>query len=504
MPAIPRALFPSCLTTGGFLMKKILFSIVVMFTFAFSCCTSLVSSASVIDTPLNNYVVNDVVSLEGFQKEVDDGSFYIHVAYKVNNWIYTYYIVCNGDSDSNLSSRFTSVEETETTVTVLFNVAHYWQAGCPVGSNNIENYGRNNTLHKLVYYKGTGVIEIYKLSSGTYYKQSVYTGDVVTFSTNIFNYKSGLDIEVTFNPPLNGSLDRIVDQNGVPAESNYFSMKIVNNTRSAVQFMFAIVPKGNPLTFSSKAMFSNGIDMQSAKAVYYFTCNEWVYAPIITSNTDQINSKLEKTYNQSCSWHYIASGSEYNRSFNWSQINIKKDVEYDAVVLAIPTTYDKPSRCFVYKSFEHYLDVADGKEVYRSTFSVANPVPYDSSCSEFDNNPNSGLLNKDVNNASAYVDSETGDVVVKDVSAQEYRDNVNNWEPGLIEKEINGFDFGSLLDGSFSFSNLTGSFQNVFSGASSIFGFFGSFFSFMPSWFWAILLFGIVCLVIIGIIKALR
>ncbi len=316
-------------------------------------------------------------------------------------------------------------------------------------------------------------------------------GIFTNIESNIINYKSGLDLEVKFNPNLSGNIDRIIDQNGVKAESDYFSMEVINHSSKNAQFLFAIVPEGEQFSYNSKDLYGVGLDTESLKSTFFYLSQEWVYSPTITS---QLPAKRvdESTYSQITPWHFISGDSTIQHSFNWSQVNISKDVNYDAVVLAIPTAHDKASKVFLYDKNPHYLSLDDCVEVYRSTFSVENPVKYDSTCEDFGNYPSNGLsgLGKGTVSANAYVDKDTGEVVVEDVSAKEKAESRAEWEPGLIQNDISGFDLSSV--------------KSILGESKAVFNFFGEALAFMPSWFWSLLILGISSIVVIGIIKALK
>lgn len=316
-------------------------------------------------------------------------------------------------------------------------------------------------------------------------------GIFVDIESDIFNYSPGLDLEVKFNPNLSGNLDRIIDQNGVKAESDYFSMEVINHSSKNAQFLFAIVPEGEQFSFNPKDLYGVGLDTESLKSTFFYLSQEWVYSPTITS---QLPAKRvdESTYSQITPWHFISADSTIQHSFNWSQVNITKDTNYDAIVLAIPTPHDKASKVFLYDKNPHYLSLDDCVEVYRSTFSVENPVKYDSTCEEFGNYPSNGLrgLGKGTVSANAYVDKDTGEVVVEDVSAKEKAEARAEWEPGLIQNDISGFDLSSV--------------KSILGESKAVFNFFGEALGFMPSWFWSLLILGISSIVVIGIIKALK
>ncbi len=310
--------------------------------------------------------------------------------------------------------------------------------------------------------------------------------------------EDSVNLSVSFTPSLSGEVDRIVEQNGVSAESDYFSMSITNNSSKNAQFVFAVVPSGNGLALSNAPIDSNtGFSMSNSTAKYYYTCKEWVWAPTIAYKNNLHSFTLTKYY-QSCAWHIVGGGSTYTRSFNWNQLNLEKDVVYDAVVYAISTDSDVPISNFTNSNHEYYLDIFSGKEVYRSSFSLPNPVTYDSSNSEFGNTSNTGISGviNGLLNAEGYVDSETGETVIEDVYYSDVLDKYQEWnsEERIIRNDDGSFNFeGFNLD----------SVSNMLNMSKGVFGFFQNVVTFMPSWFWALILTGVTCLVAVGIIKAL-
>lgn len=351
---------------------------------------------------------------------------------------------------------------------------------------SIPNNRVTDSISEIIFNSNTN--DFYYKRSGDWEK---INGIFVNIETNIFNYSPGLDLEVKFNPNLSGNLDRIIDQNGVKAESDYFSMEVINHSSKNAQFLFAIVPEGEQFSFNPKDLYGVGLDTESLKSTFFYLSQEWVYSPTITS---QLPAKRvdESTYSQITPWHFISADSTIQHSFNWSQVNITKDTNYDAVVLAIPTPHDKASKVFLYDKNPHFLSLDNCQEVYRSTFSVENPVKYDSTCEEFGNYPSNGLsgLGKGTVSANAYVDKDTGEVVVEDVSAKEKAEARAEWEPGLIQNDISGFDLSSV--------------KSILGESKAVFNFFGEALGFMPSWFWSLLILGISSIVVIGIIKALK
>lgn len=494
-------------------MKKFFLSVPVIFTLILTLFAPLSVSAAEISVPTDyfNYPYYDRISESPFSSSFPyfSVSDYQSKGYSSDNYIciqfysqhesmdnifysYTVYFWFNGssseisvDSYSGIYHIFSSSNTFSNFITSYSNDI----SSDPVSSYpnmNFSHSNENSGVTDIIFNSNTS--EFYYKIGGSWGKIHGIINDV---DSNIFNYNPGLNLEVKFNPNLSGNLDRIIDQNGVKSESNYFSMEVINHSSKNAQFLFAIVPEGEQFSFKSKDLYGVGLDTESLKSTFFYLSQEWVYSPTITS---QLPSKRvdESTYSQITPWHFISADSTIQHSFNWSQVNITKDTNYDAVVLAIPTPHDKASKVFLYDKNPHYLSLDDCVEVYRSTFSVENPVKYDSTCEDFGNYPSNGLsgLGYGTNFANAYVDKDTGEVVVEDVSAKEKAEARAEWEPGLIQNDISGFDLSSV--------------KSILGESKAVFNFFGEALAFMPSWFWSLLILGISSIVVIGIIKALK
>ncbi len=342
------------------------------------------------------------------------------------------------------------------------------------------------------YYTDTHYLEVYNDDSLVYSIEAKEQN----FETNIYN-PNNFNLDVTFTPYLSGELDRKIIQNGVEAESNYFSMNIENTSGLNGQFAVLIVDKGAQLSFqpTKTAQGLTGITIFDGKSIYSLLYDEWIYSPYGGGRISSGHNSIEHEINSKSVWHIVKGNSTYTRNFKWSQIPIEKGKEYDVVVCAMPTSYEKPTLSFLdLYNYPHYLDISQCSVVYRSSFSVLNPVAYDASDSEFGNTPNNGLTaaEQEANKGSAFVD-DNGEVVVGDINGWDTsKDLHDNWEPGIIEKESGGFDFD------FSLTSL----QGILGQATGFFNFLGNVFSFFPSWFIAIILFGVSSLIVIAIVKA--
>lgn len=340
----------------------------------------------------------------------------------------------------------------------------------------------NNTVNSSVdcvkYYPTESKIELY------------YNGvlkstreDIKNFQSNCDNVPSlGLDLTVTFNPSLSGQVIRTINQNGVEAESNYFSMDITNNSSKGVQFAMAIVNSGDKVNISS-ILSVNGQGLYNKSMIYCLAYKDWYYV--------YANHAVQKVYGL-CTWHYIDSKSTYHRNFSWSQMNLEQGKYYDVVVWAIPNDYGCSSAVNNSKTNnlkDNGLLFENLEEVYRSTFTMLNP-------SEFDINDDSfGNVYLDPNDSSpkfdfieGYVDPMTGDTVIGDYELFGEDSPFGNVSTG-------GGGGGYRYD-SYSFSSFINSSHQYLSFLSSAFGFF-------PAWLWGTISLGFFTIIIVGVIKRL-
>lgn len=495
-------------------MKKFFLSVPVIFTLILTLFAPFSVSAAEISVPtsFNLYPSDDIISPSSFSSQFKSNSasdfqangystpYFLYKCYLRHStetnifYNFSYYIYFNGDSSDDIIVEKDSGLYQVSSSSSDFSFG-YTSFRCTVSGSNVECYqnrpfSRYNDIHsidKFIFDSSDNSLYFHR-TDNTWTKLK---GTFLEADSTFFSYSPGLDLEVKFNPNLSGNIDRIIDQNGVKAESNYFSMEVINHSSKNAQFLFAIVPEGEQFSYNSKDLYGVGLDTESLKSTFFYLSQEWVYSPTITS---QLPAKRvdESTYSQITPWHFISADSTIQHSFNWSQVNITKDINYDAVVLAIPTAHDKASKVFLYDKNPHYLSLDDCVEVYRSTFSVENPVKYDSTCEDFGNYPSNGLsgLGKGTVSANAYVDKDTGEVVVEDVSAKDKAEARAEWEPGLIQNDISGFDLSSV--------------KSILGESKAVFNFFGEALAFMPSWFWSLLILGISSIVVIGIIKALK
>lgn len=368
----------------------------------------------------------------------------------------------------------------------------------------------SDTSCKIEFDKEGNVIAFIGFNNNYWYKESSYASgywydDI--FQLEGLSNNNALDLSVSFTPSLEGTVDRLIDQNGVQAESNYFSMTLTNNAPGNAQYMMCIVPSGSAVNFAfEESDFSTGLD-KSSNGIFYFTLQEWVYTSVVAyadigfsgfdsgffdKNSDSLAGSLRanKEVSQNTFWHVISGSSSITHNFNWAQINITKDTSYDVVVIGLPTDLTKPSKVFYDSNSPYYLNLSTAQEVYRSTFTVPNPVTYDPNNTEFGNSPNNGFTDAE-NDAlvlNGYYDT-SGNPVISDVDFSANQDEFNSGVPSLKVDDLSDLSLDDV--------------KGLLSQTESFFDFLGVCFSWLPGWFWAILLFGVTALVIIGVVKAL-
>lgn len=476
-------------------IKKYICIIPLVFVFLISNVQSIFSSASSDTVPDSVLAQFNFYDSSDFQSKsfIDSELPYFMIRYYTHDDTFLYRshtVYLEADSNCNISSD-SGIYTFDFDERVFFYYACYRNDVAVVGtvssSSNIAISSNNRSyVDKLIFDTNSNVATFYYQDSVV---RSTLDCTFYDFETNLTDIVLGLDLSVSFTPALSGEVDRKIEQNGVEAESNYFSMNITNNSNTNAQFMMCIAPKGSEVTFVSTDTNNTGASF-SLSPIYYLMYDEWTYCPTIVAKGLTQGRRTESEYYQTSGWHIVKGSSTYTRSFKWSQINLKKDVEYDVIVLAMPTKFDKPSSVFIYDNCIHYLDLSTGSVVYRSSFTVPNPATYDSTDTEFGNTANTGglAINDANNNASAYVDSN-GEVVVEDINAYDKFEDLKTWEPGIIEKE----------DGSFSLSDIKANLTMPI----DFFNFFMSFFYILPVWVTAALAFSLSALVAIGVIKAL-
>ena len=252
------------------------------------------------------------------------------------------------------------------------------------------------------------------------------------FETNMFEAGSG-DFSVEFFPELTGEISNSVEMDGKTFNYPYLQVDVHNKTSDYYQYAIFIVEKGTKITFGDYNDISTSKSgyFFTNKAIYCYVTDEWFKTNTVISSSEASGgsgtvgtglSALNLVYAPSA-WHRSEPSSN-SRPFaiGWNQLNLVPNTEYDAVCIACPIKVksygeNRISDYYIFNYPQHPINGSEPREVYRSTFTVSKPMPYDPTNNDFDytdthvygfdsNNPSSTF-----SNLSALI-SDSGKLVV--------------------------------------------------------------------------------------------
>ncbi|MCR4640166.1 hypothetical protein [Ruminococcus sp.] len=305
-----------------------------------------------------------------------------------------------------------------------------------------------------------------------------------------------LDLSVSFAYPMSGTMTRqTIGDNGIPSSSDGNIMYVDNRRGDDAQFCMAIVPKGESLNFNT--WIYTGRDNIIGDPTYVYMCDEWQsFGALSAINIGDSTASANSIY-AACAWHAVPSGTNRTYGLVWESMDLQANKEYDVVVYACLNPDMEEMSGFYYDNYNlggTYSvcgTLNDVQEVYRSTFSMTDPMkfnpeyknPHDSSYAWNPNSSNSGLWE----NGSAYKD-ENGNIVIKGFKTGA---STLSWE--------NGGSGSGYLNGSTSGANI-----NVNKAYGGFFGWFKGLLGLLPMEYNLLILFGFVGIVAIGLIKAVK
>ena len=321
----------------------------------------------------------------------------------------------------------------------------------------------------------------------------------------MFEAGSG-DFSVEFFPELTGEISNSVEMDGKTFNYPYLQVDVHNKTSDYYQYAIFIVEKGTKITFGDYNDISTSKSgyFFTNKAIYCYVTDEWFKTNTVISSSEASGgsgtvgtglSALNLVYAPSA-WHRSEPSSNSRPiAIGWNQLNLVPNTEYDAVCIACPIKVksygeNRISDYYIFNYPQHPINGSEPREVYRSTFTVSKPMPYDPTNNDFDytdthvygfdsNNPSSTF-----SNLSALI-SDSGKLVVG-----------NQKFGGTVSGAGHSLNNSSFSD----FSDVSG-FSGIFS---NVFGYITSFFRYLPNGFSAVFLFGFSAIVVIAIIKAVR
>lgn len=489
-------------------MKKILLIIPVVFCLVLSSLSIIpVHAASYLDTPAESYEGAScmVHPLDNLLEAAGNPKYYF--------WYNTYRI--KDDDKYQIETKFIyyngeiNVEEENGVYTINFLGSSGYDL-ITVEHDSLPDYDFKSGA------SATDVLKTIIFDSNTNDLSRVRdNGEIVSyitngfsfnvFETNMFEAGSG-DFSVEFFPELTGEISNSVEMDGKTFNYPYLQVDVHNKTSDYYQYAIFIVEKGTKITFGDYNDISTSKSgyFFTNKAIYCYVTDEWFKTNTVISSSEASGgsgtvgtglSALNLVYAPSA-WHRSEPSSNSRPiAIGWNQLNLVPNTEYDAVCIACPIKVksygeNRISDYYIFNYPQHPINGSEPREVYRSTFTVSKPMPYDPTNNDFDytdthvygfdsNNPSSTF-----SNLSALI-SDSGKLVVG-----------NQKFGGTVSGAGHSLNNSSFSD----FSDVSG-FSGIFS---NVFGYITSFFRYLPNGFSAVFLFGFSAIVVIAIIKAVR
>lgn len=458
-------------------MKKILCILAAVFTMMISCAAPLMSSYA--DSTINNFPnsLNSLMS-QGYSG-ITDNCHYLYCNYD----IYYDYASTNRSGafvvrylDRNLSNLYVEYSH-NTLVLRTLNL-----------NNDIDVMGFYDFygLHDELFHACAVTFDFnnntcyFVDNNADYIKASYYDNHNTATTFNFYNFETNfteyspqaLSLSFSFAPSMSGTVSRSETINGKEYTSNTLDVSVTNNGSDA-QWLLAIVPSGDSLTFPESTLENNQGFLGSPTFVY------------VTDEFSTFNiANGQTSIYAGCAWRAIPSGYS-NQPYHilWSSIDLKANTSYDLVCYgalnpdSIITNAASGGGFNMRGNFSVTSDLSTVEEVYRSTFTISDPAVFDPNI--IDEAGTGHAWNPNADNSHLFT------------NAAAYRDDNGN----LIIRGFSngGVDYTAWSD-TIPDTSLTQATTNVFS-------FVASFFKLFPSNWLAMIYMGICAIVVIAVIK---
>ena len=317
--------------------------------------------------------------------------------------------------------------------------------------------------------------------SGTWYKINGLSHGI---DSNFTSFSDKLDVQVGFSPSLKLNIDReSIDSNGNRLMGQDLKMKVLNNSSKPIQFQMYIQPYVN-------GELSDRIFQLYREPDYFYSYN-------LTNGSDFATGSIIKMC-KPVKWFYLNPGEKFEQVIQWSQLPLESLGHYQCIVEAVFNPYDLATEAFCNNDFDREMYVINKENievVYSQEFSVIDlfDVPYNP-----DNKAN-GILP----NFSDY-DRELLD---KQWNSFYDENNVFHGSSGNLITDKDSWYNNPVLpsyNNEVYFENPDSNNYDLSSQASGYFSMVRTVLSFFPSWFWSMFSFGLLSLIIIGILKTFK
>lgn len=297
-----------------------------------------------------------------------------------------------------------------------------------------------------------------------------------------------------------------------------FQIDITNNSDKSFQYACYIMPKGESLTYHSNYSDILGSRFFSNNPTFIYITDEIFYNYLGTDNptSPHYNNQYRIVYAPS-SWHLIEAGASESVYIGENQLQLKKDIEYDIVILGVFTEYgeiidgtlnnglnmffpDNSSLNSIVTGIDPYVTFYseyEVKEYYRSTFSLDKDTSYCNT--QYSNDGSFDMVNTHV---YPYNPNTSNDEVFNTIYGQSF-EGETSYHNNVFNPNYNGahVDYPGSNPG---INNNFGSGVSLTSGFNSFFGMITDLLKHLPGPFLSIFIFGFSSIVVIAIIKAVK
>lgn len=374
--------------------------------------------------------------------------------------------------------------------------------------------GLNGSVGNLFYYKNTGTAV---RSPDSSYKNEDYCNERIYFyqSTNIpdfpfpdfvnhGNSSNKLKVDVHFKPNLSGEVERMTtSEDGTKSFASQFRFTLTNNSNFPIQYQLYILSKSSDL-------LSPGAD----DYVFRYYSDAWVYSHSLNGALD-IAKPSPLYQNKSTYAHYVPSGESIAVFFNYSQINLKENVEYTVCVTATRCDFGHASEFVIGTYGGHDADaraVEPYEVVYSSDFSMAHYSDVKYNPTDSSNGVKPWSSSEDSKRYKLSYNASEGFAGTVDLNSVDVYSDPDSWfNKGYTHGYLTGdYVYDEVFDEVFSpsspsfdsFTSSSSNFNNLAFGFSNFFSFVGTAFSYFPPIFQSVFLLGLTSLVVFAVIKA--
>lgn len=348
---------------------------------------------------------------------------------------------------------------------------------------------------------------------------SCFSSGTVDNVSDIASDKSFKDfIDVKLTPEFTIGMDRSIPDSTFGISEDYWSLEVTNNNDFNIQFKCYVIPATGAVNYVSEwshdeslKSYSSGIPVLvntddfipvvPDETVWMLEKDQWIYSKE-TENQEDYFKDTPYLVNKPTSNFFVQAGGTFKQVIKWNQLNLNKNQPYQILVTACECPYDRASDIHISlasddysQSFKHIIEESYFI-VFDDTFSVTNPLYYDST-DTFGGviaNTGSSQVNTDYWKINAI--EKDGEIEIRNA------DYSNGWrlnpDGGVVSGTLKEGLFNKLDD--ISLSDVT----KLVHDTGSYLTLVATVFKFFPSWIWILLFAGISGLLVIGVFKMLH